>query len=76
MSETKASGRSPRTAVGTIASNNYLLFARTLMGSARELHPEWVRHVLITNEIRGYFNAQSEVYEVLKVGQLPLREGR
>jgi glycosyltransferase involved in cell wall biosynthesis len=76
MSEPPGSRRSARTAVCTIVSNNYLPFARTLMGSLREIHPEWDRHVLITDEIRGHFNPQSEDFEVLEVEKLPLPGGR
>ena len=67
MSEPSSARRSPRTAVCTIVSNNYLPFARTLMGSLCEIHPEWDRHVLVTDEIRGYFDPQSEDFEVLEV---------
>lgn len=76
MSEPSSARRSPRTAVCTIVSNNYLPFARTLMDSLRELHPEWDRHVLITDQIRGLFNAQSEDFDVLEVEELPLPGGR
>ena len=76
MSEPPGSRRSARTAVCTIVSNNYLPFARTLMGSLREIHPEWDQHVLITDEIRGHFNPQSEDFEVLEVEELPLPGGR
>jgi glycosyltransferase involved in cell wall biosynthesis len=76
MSEPSSARRSPRTAVCTIVSNNYLPFARTLMGSLCETHPEWDRHVLITDEIRGHFNPKSEDFEVLEVEELPLPGGR
>ena len=76
MSEPLGSGRRPRTAVCTIVSNNYLPFARTLMGSLREIHPEWERHVLVTDEIDGHFDPGAEDFHVLEAGDLPLPDSR
>ncbi len=63
------------TAVCTIVSKNYLAYARTLMNSVAEFHPEWKRHVLLVDEVNGRFDPGAESFELLRVSDLPLPEG-
>jgi len=63
-----------RTAVFTIVSKNYLHFARTLMQSVKDVHPEWERHVLLVDEVRGDFDPAVEDFTVTEVRSLPLPE--
>ena len=59
-------------AVFTIASKNYLHFARTLMDSLRAVHPEWNQFVLLVDEIRNDFDPTKENFEVVEATILPL----
>lgn len=63
-----------RTAVFTIVSKNYLHFARTLMQSVKDVHPEWDRHVLLVDEVRGDFDPTAEDFKVTGVRELSLPE--
>lgn len=60
-----------KTAVFTIVSKNYLHFARTLMDSVREFHPDWEQHVLLVDKVNdGEFN--EEMFQVSTVLDLKL----
>lgn len=65
---------SPRgtTAVCTIVSKNYLAYARTLMNSVADVHPDWVRYVLLVDEIDGYFDPSQENFQLVEVAELRL----
>jgi glycosyltransferase involved in cell wall biosynthesis len=65
-----------RTAVCTIVSKNYLAFARTLMGSLAQHHPEWERVVLLVDELDDSFAPERENFEVLPLAALALPEPR
>lgn len=60
------------TAVFTIVSKNYLHFARTLMQSVKDVHPEWDRHVLLVDEVRGDFDQSGEDFTLTEVRELLL----
>jgi len=60
------------TAVCTIVSKNYLAFARTLMNSVADIHPEWKRYVLLVDEIDGYFDPSQENFQLVRVADLHL----
>ncbi|MEK8131081.1 glycosyltransferase [Paenibacillus filicis] len=53
-----------KTAVFTIVSKNYLAFARTLMDSVKNHHPEWEQFVLLVDEPDGVFNYDNEKFQV------------
>jgi glycosyltransferase involved in cell wall biosynthesis len=44
------------------------------MDSVKKVHPEWERHVLIVDEIRGLFDPSKEDFNVIEVGNLPIPE--
>lgn len=56
--------RKIKTAVFTIVSKNYLAFARTLMNSTKEHHPEWERFVLLVDELDQKFDPSQEDFNV------------
>jgi hypothetical protein len=64
--------RAPPTgaAVCTIVSKNYLPYARVLMGSLAERHPELARFVLLVDEIDGYFDPKAEPFTVVGLDEL------
>jgi glycosyltransferase involved in cell wall biosynthesis len=61
-----------RIAVFTIVSNNYLHFARTLMGSLRTVHPEWKQYVLLVDEVSNYIDHETEDFKVVEVSRIGL----
>lgn len=63
-----------QTAVFTIVSKNYLHFARTLMSSVSQHHPEWERYVLLVDEIHGEFDPSAEHYNLLTVAEIDIPE--
>ena len=58
------------TAVFTIVAKNYLPYARVLMRSVAEHHPEWPRIVILTDRIDGYFDPRQENFEVVPSADL------
>ncbi len=57
-------------AVCTIVSKNYLPYARVLMRSLAERHPELARFVLLVDEIDGYFDPKAEPFTVVGLADL------
>lgn len=49
----------------TIVSKNYLAYARTLMESVREHHPDAERYVCLADQIDGYFAPEKEPFRLL-----------
>lgn len=47
--------------VFTIASKNYLAYARTLMASVKEHLPEYRRYLCLADEVSGEFEPSKEV---------------
>ncbi len=62
----------PRTAVCTVVSKSELPFARALMASVRQSHPDWQPLVLLADEIRGAFDPRQEPFAVVEIGALPI----
>ncbi|MDA8105316.1 MAG: hypothetical protein M0Z71_08015 [Nitrospiraceae bacterium] len=60
--------------VFTIISKNYLSHARVLMKSCAEHHPTVRRIVVLADKNEGYFDALSEDFEVIEVGELGIRD--
>jgi glycosyltransferase involved in cell wall biosynthesis/SAM-dependent methyltransferase len=54
----------------TIIAKNYLAAARVLGDSIREHHPEVGFHVLVIDEVDGYFDPDAEGFEVLRPQQI------
>jgi hypothetical protein len=54
----------------TIIAKNYLAAARVLGDSIREHHPEVGFHVLVIDEVDGYFDPGAEGFEVLRPQQI------
>ncbi len=65
---------SMKKAVFSIVSKNYLHFARTLMASLAVAHPDWLRYVLLVDEISGDFDPTKEDFNMVDVLDLPLPE--
>lgn len=65
---------SPRTAVCTIVSKNYLPYARTLMQAIAGVYPGWDRYVLLADETDGYFDPSREPFKLIGLQELGLPE--
>ncbi len=65
-----------RTAVFSIISPNYRHFARVLMDSARQQHPEWDRFVLVVGESRVESRESDENFTKISIDALPLPNAR
>ena len=63
------------TAVVTIVSNNYLHFARTLMQSVAQQHPEADRYCVIVDRDLAYAKALNTEFDTISLEQLELPEG-
>jgi glycosyltransferase involved in cell wall biosynthesis len=61
-----------KTAVFTIVSLNYGAFARTLMESLYEVHPEWDRHVLLVDRHEHPATVGGDLFTTSLVEDLPL----
>lgn len=61
-----------KTAVFTIVSLNYGAFAKTLMRSLQETHPDWDRHVLFVDRHPNIDEYAGDLYAATMVEQLPL----
>ncbi len=53
------------TGVFTIVAKNYLPYARVLMRSVKEHHPDWRRIVILADKIDGRFDPADEDFEVV-----------
>jgi hypothetical protein len=67
---------SARVGVFTIASKNYLPYARVLFASLREHHPDFSRHLVLCDRPEGYFDPAQEDFEVLLAEDLPIERFR
>ena len=56
--------------VFTIASKNYLAYARTLMASVKQHHPEYRRYLCLADKVDGYFAPLEENFEVIQADSL------
>jgi len=56
--------------VFTIASKNYIAYARTLMASVKKHHPEYRRYLCLADQVDGYFDPSEEIFEVIQADQL------
>lgn len=61
-----------KTAVFTIVSLNYGAFAKTLMSSLQNTHPDWDRHVLFVDRSENEDQLSSELFTAHMVETLPL----
>lgn len=55
----------------TIITKNYLAYARTLAMSIAEHHPIGKLYVLLADRIDGYFEPQTEPFELIQLQDLP-----
>ena len=62
------------TAVFAIATKNYLHYARTLMNSVREHHPDWGRFLVLVDARDGYFDPAQEPFTVIEAAALGIPE--
>jgi hypothetical protein len=56
--------------VFTIASKNYIAYARTLMASIKKHHPEYHRFLCLADEVDGYFDPSEEIFNVIEADLL------
>ena len=56
--------------VFTIASKNYLAYARTLLASVASQHPEYRRYLCLVDKVDGYFDPLKEEFELVEAEQL------
>ncbi|MCS6852900.1 MAG: hypothetical protein NZ700_17205 [Gemmataceae bacterium] len=61
-------------AVCTIVANNYLAYARTLMQSVAQWHPDWSRYVLLVDRPRPDYQPDAEPFRTLPLETLNLPE--
>lgn len=54
----------------TIASKNYIAYARTLMASVKKHHPEYRRYLCLADEVDGYFDPSEEIFDVIQADSL------
>ena len=64
------------TAVFTIVAKNYLPYARVLMRSVAEHHPEWRQFVFLVDRIDGYFDPSAEDFDIVLSASLPIPNPR
>ena len=64
------------TAVFTIIAKNYLPYARVLMQSVAEHHPDWHRFVILVDLVDGYFHPQEEHFEIVLSRDLRIPQSR
>jgi lipopolysaccharide biosynthesis glycosyltransferase len=62
------------TCIFTIVSKNYLAYARVLMRTVLEHHPEARRFVLLADKIDGCFDPSGEPFEVVEACELGIRD--
>lgn len=62
------------TAIFTIVSKNYIAYARTLLGSVKDLHPDVDLYLLLADEIDGKFEPKDEIFQVLEASQIGIPE--
>ena len=60
----------------TIASKNYLPYARVLMRSVERWHPEAARFVVLADAIDGCFDPSLEPFQIVLSADLPIPESR
>ncbi|MEN6604601.1 MAG: glycosyltransferase [Bryobacteraceae bacterium] len=65
-----------KTAVFTIVAKNYLPYARVLMRSVAQVHPEWRRVVVLADQVDGYFDPETEDFEIVLSTSLPIPRSR
>ena len=61
-----------RNAIFTIASKNYISYARVLMGSFLKYHADWDCFVLLVDKIDGYFDPSKERFQTVELEQLEI----
>ena len=61
-----------RTAIFTIVSNNYLHFARTLLGSVRQQHPECSRYCVVVDQDYFYARELDDEFKLITLDDLSL----
>ena len=61
-----------KTAVFTIASRNYFAFVRTLMNSLEKSNPEWIRNVVVVDEIGEEFESIPRNFNLISLDELNL----
>ncbi len=60
----------------TIVSKNYLPYARVLMDSLAQVHPDWERRVLLVDEMDGCFDPARESFTLTTVDDLDIPNAR
>ncbi len=61
-------------AIFTIVSANYLAYARSLMGSVADCHPEADRHLVLVDELDGTWNPAGENFTVTEARSLGITD--
>jgi glycosyltransferase involved in cell wall biosynthesis len=59
--------------VFTIASKNYLAFARVLLQSVAKFHPEYRLYLFLADKVDGTFDPAAEYFEVVQSDQIGIR---
>jgi hypothetical protein len=59
-----------KTCVFTIASKNYLPYARSLLASVQKHHLDYRRYLCLADKVDGFFNPSEEIFEVVEADRL------
>lgn len=62
------------TAVCSIASKNYLSYARVFFNSLRRFHQDVDLHLLLVDRVDGFFNPEEEIFKITEIEELPINE--
>ena len=56
--------------VFSIVSKNYLAYARVLMESIAQVHPEYSRFLCLADRVDGYFDPKQELFQLVQADQI------
>ena len=59
--------------VFTIASKNYLSYARTMLNSVARVHPEYKLFLCLADQVDGYFDVDAEPYTVVQADHIGIQ---
>lgn len=60
----------PSVCLFTIASKNYLSYARTLLSSVAHIHPEYKLYLCLADRVDGFFDPSLEVFEIIEANNI------
>jgi FkbM family methyltransferase len=75
LATSRTSVTSPKRKIGvfTIASKNYLAYARVLLKSVAAVHPEYSLYLLLVDKVGGAFDPAGEAFDVVESDAIGIR---